>query len=561
MIAGCMGSFPAMNPSTAQATVVVDELVRCGVREAVLCPGSRNAPLSFALHAADAAGRLRLHVRIDERSAGFLAVGLGMRSGRPVPVVCTSGTAVANLHPAVLEAAHGGVPLIALTADRPPQLRGTGASQTIEQPGVFGSAVREAAELPVAERTSGQQARWRATVDRLVAAARSGPVHLNVALREPLVPDGNDDWPESLSGRPSGAPWTAVAVHESRIGLLPLDPKAPTLVIAGQGVDVSLPPGTPVLAEPGSPLWHRSLSAGVWLLPAVLSGELPGLLPEQVAVLGRPTLHRAVQRLLADERVAVYAVPSDSMWTDVPGTVRAVGELPENLAPPEDFATAWYRADHVAGEARDAVLAAQPWTTGPALAEAVIAAVPPGSLVLAGPSSPVRDIALAARPRDDVTLVANRGVAGIDGVVSTAIGAALAHPGRGYALLGDLTFLHDSNGLLLGPDEPRPDLTLVVANDRGGSVFTTLEQGAPEHAGSFERIFGTPVRADLGRLCRALDVDHVLVDDFEKVPDLLRAGRGLRVVEVPVDRSDRRALHGNLRAAVDSAVAGTGVTR
>ncbi|MGH3978906.1 MAG: 2-succinyl-5-enolpyruvyl-6-hydroxy-3-cyclohexene-1-carboxylic-acid synthase, partial [Pseudonocardiaceae bacterium] len=184
-----------MNPSTALAAVLVDELVRCGVRHAVLCPGSRNAPLSFALHEADAAGRLALHVRIDERSAAFCALGLALRCGEPVPVVCTSGTAVANLHPAVLEAHHAGVPLLAVTADRPPELIGTGANQTVQQVGIFGDAVRAAPELAVPEHGTGQHAHWRSTVDRAVAAARGilggrpGPVHLNVPLREPLVPD------------------------------------------------------------------------------------------------------------------------------------------------------------------------------------------------------------------------------------------------------------------------------------------------------------------------------------------------------------------------------------
>ncbi|MGH4025238.1 MAG: thiamine pyrophosphate-binding protein, partial [Pseudonocardiaceae bacterium] len=203
-----------MNPSTALATVLVDELVRCGVRHAVLCPGSRNAPLSFALYAAGAAGRLALHVRIDERSAAFLALGLALRSGAPVPVVCTSGTAAANLHPAVLEAHHAAVPLLAITADRPAELVGTGASQTVQQTGLFAGAVRAAPLLAVPERRTGQQARWRAVVDRAVVAARGalggvpGPVHLNVPLREPLVPEPAPDWPESLAGRPDGAAWT-----------------------------------------------------------------------------------------------------------------------------------------------------------------------------------------------------------------------------------------------------------------------------------------------------------------------------------------------------------------
>ncbi|WP_153032280.1 2-succinyl-5-enolpyruvyl-6-hydroxy-3-cyclohexene-1-carboxylic-acid synthase [Amycolatopsis sp. YIM 10] len=551
-----------MNPSTVQATVIVDELVRCGVRDAVLCPGSRNAPLSFALHAADAEGRLRLHVRVDERGAGFLAVGLGLRSRRAVPVVCTSGTAVANLHPAVLEASYNGAPLVAITTDRPIELHGTGAGQTIEQAGLFGHAVRATEQLAIAERRAGQHGRWRSTVDRVVASALgtlsgdSGPAQLNVPFREPLVPDHEGDWPEPVTGRDGGKPWSGIAPRFEHLEPAELDPDASTLVIAGQGAHGPVPPELPVLAEPGSELWHRSLRTGMWLLPAALSGEAPWLFPDQVVVLGRPTMHRSVQRLLADERVAVFAVPPASagrvrpQWTDLAGSVRGVGALPKSWAPHPAFGARWQHTDNTASHLLDASLDAEPWATGPALAASVVAALPADSLLFAGPSNPVRDIALAARPRDDVTVIGNRGVAGIDGVVSAAIGASLAHHGPGYALMGDLTFLHDAGGLLLGPDEPRPDLTIVVANDNGGSVFATLEQGAPEHAGAFERIFGTPLNADLSALCRAVGVEHTLATGTGDLLGALRPGRGPRVVEVPVNRSDRRALHHRLRAAV-----------
>ena len=196
--------------------MLVDELVRCGVREAVLCPGSRSAPLAYALQEADRAGRLRLHVRVDERSAGFLALGLAKVTRVPAVVVTTSGTAVANLHPAVLEAHHGQVPLIVLSADRPPELQGTGANQTTTQPGMFGGGLRWSCQLGAPERRPGQVAAWRSSACRAVAASRGrpggvpGPVHLNVPLREPLVPTEAGTWPEGLEGRPHGAPWVSV---------------------------------------------------------------------------------------------------------------------------------------------------------------------------------------------------------------------------------------------------------------------------------------------------------------------------------------------------------------
>ncbi len=314
-----------MTRSTLQARLVVDELVRCGITDAVLCPGSRNAPLSFALHAADAAGRLRLHVRIDERTAGFLALGLALRSGRPVPVATTSGTAVANLHPAVLEASHAGVALLALTADRPPAAIGTGANQTIVQPGIFGGAVR----LAVAGLADADPGLIRSAVDRAVAAATGrlggppGPVQLNLPFTEPLVPD---------RVRPGRRPVGTAAGRGPRCRRRPArcprcrstrSPR-PSSWPAPAPAGADRFDGVPVVAEPSAGCWPSALRTGPWLL------EAPGLRPAQVVVAGRPTLHRPVQRLLADPDVAVYALadPAGRSWPDVAGTVRAVGSWP-----------------------------------------------------------------------------------------------------------------------------------------------------------------------------------------------------------------------------------------
>jgi 2-succinyl-5-enolpyruvyl-6-hydroxy-3-cyclohexene-1-carboxylate synthase len=536
-----------VNPSTTHARLVVDELVRCGVTDAVLCPGSRNAPLSFALHAADKAGRLRLHVRIDERTAGFLALGLALRSGRPVPVCTTSGTAVANLHPAVLEASYAGVPLVVLSADRPPDVIGTGASQTIEQAGLFGGAVRLAVNAAV----DGDPARLRSFVDRLVAAATGlppGPVHLNLPFAEPLVPDGAGEAP---AGRPDGEPRTRVGPVVRQAGPLPLDPSARTLVIAGHGApDGLLDLPVPVVAEPASPAWPAAVRTGPWLL-----GAPPALRPAQVVVAGRPTLHRPVQRLLADPDVAVHVLadPRGLPWTDVAGSVRAIGSLPP-LRPDRSWTDRWRVADAAAADALDKALDDPATPGGLRLARELVAALPRGAQLVLGSSNPVRDVALAAVPRRDLTVLANRGVAGIDGTVSTAVGAALVHDGPAYALLGDLTLLHDTTGLVLGPDEPRPDLTIVVLNDDGGGIFALLEQGAPEHAAAFERVFGTPHGVDLAALCAATGTAHVPVE-LPDIGDALAPAPGLRVVEVRARRGELREGHAKLRAAVDAALA------
>ncbi|MFW3171897.1 thiamine pyrophosphate-binding protein, partial [Geodermatophilus sp. CPCC 206100] len=231
-----------MNPSTACARVLVDELVRGGVTDAVLAPGSRSAPVALALFEAERAGRLTLHVRIDERTASFLALGLARASGRPVPVLTTSGTATAHLHAAVLEADAAGVPLLALTADRPPELRDTGANQTIHQPGLYGGAVRAAVDVGVPEpgREAAQNRYWRSLVAKALLGARGvlsgdpGPVHLNLPFREPLLPDdaAPAELPEPWAGRPGGAPWTSGTGGPPPVAELPAGP-ARTLVVAG----------------------------------------------------------------------------------------------------------------------------------------------------------------------------------------------------------------------------------------------------------------------------------------------------------------------------------------
>jgi 2-succinyl-5-enolpyruvyl-6-hydroxy-3-cyclohexene-1-carboxylate synthase len=587
-----------VNPSTALARVLVDELIRNGVQEAVLSPGSRSAPLAYALHDADAAGRLRLHVRIDERTAGFLALGLAKATGVPVPVVCTSGTAAANLHPAVLEAHHGGVPLLVLTADRPPELRRTGANQTTEQPGLYGGAVRFAADLGVPEDRVGQVAVWRTTVCRVMAAALGtlsvdrGPVHLNVPLRDPLVPDGDPEWLESLAGRPDDAPWTSVyadllGVETPWDGPAAAGGEARTVVIAGDSsgslgylaAAVANRRGWPVIAEPSS-----SARGDVALRTGTLLLEVPEFLdayaPDRVLVVGRPTLSRAVGALLRRPGMAVDVVADIPRWADPGHVVRSVRteswlaaafretadrsspdwviSVDETVVEPADheWSRAWQKADEAASAAVDAALAGT--FTGPVVARDVVAAVPDDGLLVLGSSQPIRDVDLAAVPRGVVTVLANRGLAGIDGMVSTAVGAALAHQGVGggpaYALMGDLTFVHDATGLVIGPEEPRPDLTLVVVNNDGGAIFGLLEQGGPAHAAAFERVFATPHGTDLAALCAASGTPYRRAQTPRDLADALTPAPGLRVVEVRTDRQGDRDLHAGLRAAVAEAV-------
>ncbi|MGH3725590.1 MAG: 2-succinyl-5-enolpyruvyl-6-hydroxy-3-cyclohexene-1-carboxylic-acid synthase [Mycobacterium sp.] len=540
-----------MNPSTAQANAVVDELIRGGVRDVVLCPGSRNAPLAFALHDADKAGRLRLHVRIDERTAGFLAIGLAAASGAPVPVAMTSGTAVANLGPAVVEANYARVPLIVLSANRPYELLGTGANQTMEQLGYFGTQVRATVSLGLAEegfeKIEAQNPHWRSATCRVLAAAKgsrtanAGPAQFDIPLREPLVPDL--DGGAIPAGRPDGVPWTYTPE-----------------VTFDEPVDIDLTPDTVVIAGHGAAA-HPNLS----MLPTVSEPTAPQpdnpvhplalalLHPRQVIMLGRPTLHRQVSSLLADSRIPVYALTTGPRWPDVSGNSQATGTRAVTSGNPDPV---WLqRCAHAHQKALDAVrdqLSTHPLTTGLHVAAKVCGSLRDGDQLVLGASNAVRDAALVPWGAKDVRVRSNRGVAGIDGTVSTAIGAALAHEGgRTIALIGDLTFVHDSSGLLIGPTEPRPEnLTIVVSNDNGGGIFELLEQGDPRFRDVSSRIFGTPHDVDIAAICRAYHVDSQSISVDELGQALDEPADGIKVLEVKADRSTLRELHAAIRAAL-----------
>ncbi|OBH19782.1 2-succinyl-5-enolpyruvyl-6-hydroxy-3-cyclohexene-1-carboxylic-acid synthase [Mycobacterium sp. E3247] len=541
-----------MNPSTRQARVVVDELIRGGVRDVVLCPGSRNAPLAFALADADRSGRIRLHVRIDERTAGYLAIGLAIAAGAPVCVAMTSGTAVANLGPAVVEANYARVPLIVLSANRPYEMLGTGANQTMEQLGYFGTQVRTAISLGLAEdapeRLDALNATWRSATCRVLVAAtgsrtaNAGPVQFDIPLREPLVPDPEPHGAVIPQGRPGGLPWTytpPVTFDQP----LDIDLTPDTVVIAGHGAGAQ--PNLaelPTVAEPTAPAPANPLH------PLAL----PLLRPKQVIMLGRPTLHRPVSALLADPKVPVYALTTGPRWPDVSGNSQATGTRAVTTGAPNP---AWLRrCAEVNRHAIDAVrgqLEAHPLTTGLHVAAAVADALRPGDQLVLGASNPVRDAALVGLDTHGIRVRSNRGVAGIDGTVSTAIGAALAHEGRTVALIGDMTFVHDSSGLLIGPTEPTPRrLTIVVSNDNGGGIFELLEQGDPRFSDVSSRIFGTPHDVDVGALCRAYHVESRQIEVDQLSAALDEPAAGMRVLEVKADRSSLRQLHAAIKAAL-----------
>lgn len=521
--------------ATELARSCVEALIGVGLRHAVVAPGSRNAPISIALADAAAAGALVLHTRIDERTAAFLALGLAKTSRAPVAVVTTSGTAAANLHPAVLEAAHAGVRLVAVTADRPSRLRGTLANQTTDQVGIFATAAPTydiVGEVELAD----------ALVDL------DGPVHLNLQFDEPLLPS---DVYVPTARQPERLPWRSDEPYRLEQG-----PR--TVVVAGDDTGpgprlLAQGAGWPLLAEPTSGARN---GPNVIRSYRLLLGTALGERIERVVVLGSPTLSRPVQRLLARPGIEVVSRRAAGRWADRPHPVSLEVDCPLSAEPPTDttWLQEWQSADRALCARIDARVAAEPGLTPYEVAAEVHRAVPDEGLLVVGASNPIRDLDLmaGAYPVGGRRLIiANRGLAGIDGTLSTAIGATLGRPHTSRALVyvGDVTFLHDLTGLVIGPAEQRPDLTVVVANDDGGSIFATLEQGAPQYADRFEKVFGTPHGADLGALCTGLRIPHWRVHDrAELAHALANPNGGIEVVEAVVRRDNRRTLDAELRA-------------
>jgi 2-succinyl-5-enolpyruvyl-6-hydroxy-3-cyclohexene-1-carboxylate synthase len=534
--------------AAALAGTLVASLLAGGVREVVLAPGSRSAPLALVLWAADARGELRLHVRVDERGAGFLALGLAKASGRPVAVVTTSGTAVANLHPAVLEAWHSHVPLVVVSADRPAALRWTGANQTTHQQGLFTTHVRATATVSAAEGAAYE-------VGRLLAAATGvrsrlpGPVHLDVELADPLVPD-----PAGLDRPLPGVVLTDVR-PAGRSAPLALDPGMRTVVVVGDAPPAlgrtwaarAAAASVPLLAEASSNARSGPAAFSTYrLLLAGLAAEV-----ERVVVVGHPTLTRPISQLLAQRDVELVVTTPYADWPD-PGrsasTVVDDAALPVPGAAELAWFERWRAAEQRARGRVDQLLTGWPDLSGPEVAGAVLASLGPADVLLVGSSNPVRDLDLAAIAERPPALFANRGLAGIDGLVSTAIGVAWGSGAPVTALLGDLTLLHDATGLVVGPLEPRPDVRFVVVNDDGGSIFSTLEQGAAEYAASFERVFGTPQGVGIEGLAGAAGLAYRRVATLAELQVALATPpTGIELIEVRVDRSRRRALDAALR--------------
>lgn len=611
------------SPATASAFALLSEFVRAGVTDVVVAPGSRSQALALAAAELERVGAIRLHVRIDERGAGFLAIGLAVETGRPAVVVTTSGTAVANLHPAVLEAHHGGVPLILATADRPAELRGIRSNQTTMQPGIFAGAVRLEHDVPPPEGHGGEADVAARLAHEAVRAALGvdadgtpiphpgpGPVHLNLQLREPLssAVELDDASVPRADAAASVARIAAGAAARADVPVAFLPHGHRTVVIAGAGAgpeaeELARSAGWPLLAEvtSGARFGPNLVVAYRELLREPGFGDQV----ERAIVFGHPTLSREVPALVQREGVEVIAVaPSGIEWYNPGHAVdrfeRAVAVEPHEPSAEERAWTGrWVRASRMlldeaaagAGTAADGAglrsgvdetghvsdFAAQREYLRDQLArirtpvdrrmlvEAVWAATWPHDRLVFGASRLIRD-ADRAVPGRRIAVHANRGLAGIDGTIATALGIAIASqtaaPGaavdavagsqstdgtapasapsaRGTtrAVIGDLTLLHDVGSLLVGAGEARPRLLVIVGNDGGGTIFDALEVAASAPADAFDRVQYTPQQVDLAALAAAYGWEYRRAATRGELDAALgTAVTGPTLLEVPLAR-------------------------
>ena len=538
--------------TTSFAVTLVDEFARAGVTRAVVSPGSRNTPVVLALARDD---RVTVDVVLDERSAAFRALGMAMTTGQPVVVCCTSGTAAANLHPAVIEARHARVPLLVCTADRPPERRGVGAAQTIDQTHLFGRAVNWFGELGPPDAATAMS--WRPFASRAVAEALgppAGPVHLNLPFREPLVPTGAPLL--DVPGRERGEPWTrntrsVRAPDDATIArveeLVRTHPRG--VIVAGTGAMVgvdtllrfAMAAGWPVLADPLSNVRAGPLAISAYEALARTFTFATAHRPELVLRVGAPLTSKLTNAWL--EGVPQVLVDPDGAWLDPTHEamvrVAADGELlldalARTLAPgaPETpWLEEWCSAERRARAAMNEVLDADDIACEAAIARDVARSVPAGGRLAVASSLPVRALEWSMEPRADISVSANRGANGIDGFVSTVIGVARA-AGPVTAVCGDLCFLHDSNGLLGVP--AGTSATFVVIDNNGGQIFSYLAQhDVPE----FEQLFATPQGVDLAAVARA---------NGAAVGDTNADESGVRVIVAKVDPGASRAKHARM---------------
>ena len=520
-----------VNISTSLARVVVRQIIEAGITDVVISPGSRNAPLSLAFFEASQEGLIKIHVRIDERTAAFFALGIIKSTGRPVPVVCTSGTAVANYHPAVLEASHTNAPLMVLTADRPAMLRKTGANQTTEQARIFGKAVRYFADI------DGPVYPMELPLDSL----RTGPIHLNLQFDEPLLSDDSSDWLSQISVAPKEfvprtKPGTLRLVGARGVVVVGHDRGGLTVDEVTQFTKIL---GWPVIAEDPLSFPDAIAHASIFLTSPEIRSTL---IPQSVLVIGRTTLSRSINAFIKSSPIT-YVVDQRLATVDSDRQAdRKFTELPDlqGVIQSDEWIAKWNK---VSERAQKLIGSLDGWSEA-VIARTIAATIPNGTALFVSSSRPIRDLEGFAHPRGGVYTYANRGLAGIDGNISTALGVAYGHKAT-IAVLGDLSFLHDLPGLV---NKESINCRFIIINNDGGGIFSTLPQRGVK---GFETVFGTPHGLNPAAIAQAMGVDAKEIRSLKELEAEIKApisGVSVVVCDVP----DRESNADNLKKIVEA---------
>lgn len=564
------------------ASTFVDEIVRNGITDAVMSPGKRSTLVATALERAAVAGRLRTHVIVDERSASFFALGLARSQGRPVLVWCTSGTAAAELHPAILEASYARVPLLIATGDRPPEQRAIRDWQSMDQTHLYGRATRWFFDFGVADEAMSQH--WRSIISRAVSetsggGAGAGPVHLNVPIREPF----SLLEAEAVPGRPEGAPWHVVtkpvlAAPESTIRMFVecASGRKGVFVLGAAAVDADLVQqaserlGWPVLTTPRSPVCGNARNA-LGAAHALVRDEAfaRSHVPEIVVHVGDPLISRPVTAWLKASGAVEWSVEPGSSWQGE--TQRAAHVVSSDLnaffeslidaahpASDRSWLNSWLAAEAAAQSAITHTLEVETLLSEPAIARNVVDALPNGSNLFVSTSMPVRDVDWWSKPRTGVRVWANRGVSGLDGVTSTALGIAAASDASetNVLLIGDLGVLHDLNGLWANRGSSADlQLVIIVVDNNGGGIFRLFPMADEMGESIYSRVVGTPQDVNIAQVAQALDIEVVEINDItglrNALDDAIEAG-GVRMIYCNTDSRQNVAVATKLYEAVSS---------
>lgn len=571
------------NETFAPLEVLIDEFVRAGIEYAVVAPGSRNAPIAYALGDRE---EIKTWSVLDERQAGFFALGLAKSTGKPAIVTCTSGTAAANLHSAVIEASHAGIPLIVLTADRPPELRDVGAGQAIDQIKLYGESVRwfvEAGNHPVSDDTLRH---FRSTAARAVAeatAADPGPVHINLPLREPLRPVSGDlegvAGSLGANGRPDGAPWSAISearpLAEDLLGAVSAA-KHPVIVVGEQHqrelaqniADFAAATGVPVFADALSQLRRHHLAERAPIVAAydlILRSQpvTKQLVPDLIVRVGETPTSKPLRAWLADSTCRQILIDPRGRLQDAPRSATdvwvcdplatfsaAVGAVSGNTAA-TSWTSSWNQLERAAQSAMDHALGEEPFPLEPAVYRSALASLEGGATVFVSSSMPIRDVeSYAPIGRDDVRFLSNRGTNGIDGVISTALGVRAPYNcDRVVVLTGDLAFLYDASALAIAKRHEIP-LTIICVDNSGGGIFSFLP--VAEHQEHFEELIATPPAVDIEALVKAYGFEYSAPRDADS---LREAAQKPGFVHLKTDRAENKAAHDRVAAHVIESVA------